>query len=35
VCAQVVTPGYRVLLSAEGRRYEYHTDLETAVRLAE
>jgi hypothetical protein len=34
-CAQVITPGYRVLLSAEGRRYEYHTDLETAVRLAE
>jgi hypothetical protein len=33
VCAQVVTPGYRVVLSAGDREYEYHTDLETAVRL--
>jgi len=33
VCAQVVTPGYRVILSAEGRQYEYHTDLGTALRL--
>lgn len=24
---QVITPGYRVLLKARGRSYEYHTDL--------
>jgi len=24
--AQVITPGYRVMLEAESRRYEYHTD---------
>ena len=23
---QVVTPGYRITLEAQGRRYEYHTD---------
>ncbi len=33
VCAQVVTPGYRVILSAGDREYEYHTDLASAVRL--
>lgn len=27
MCAQVVTPGYRVSLSAEGQTYEVHTDL--------
>ena len=27
MCAQVVTPGYRVILEAQGQRYEYHTDL--------
>ncbi len=26
--AQVITPGYRVLLAAGGQTYEYHTDLE-------
>jgi len=25
-CIQVVTPGYKVILEAEGKRYEYHTD---------
>ena len=25
-CIQVVTPGYRVILKANGRRYEYHTN---------
>lgn len=34
-CAQVITPGLRVLLSAGGRQYEYHTDLSTHVRLVE
>jgi hypothetical protein len=24
--AQVLTPGYKVILAAEGRQYEYHTD---------
>jgi hypothetical protein len=24
--AQIITPGYRVTLSAEGMQYEYHTD---------
>jgi hypothetical protein len=24
--AQVITPGYRVVLEAEGQTYEYHTD---------
>ena len=36
VCAQVVTPGYRVILTAAGRQYEVHTDDQgVAVRLAE
>ena len=26
VCAQVVTPGFRIILEADGKRYEYHTD---------
>jgi hypothetical protein len=25
-CAQVVTPGYRVILSANGQTYEFHTN---------
>ncbi len=28
VCAQVITPGYRVILTHQGTRYEYHTDAE-------
>ena len=31
--AQVQTPGYRVYLQAQGRRYEYHTDMRRAVTL--
>jgi len=27
MCAQVITPGYKVILDANGRQYEYHTDL--------
>lgn len=27
-CIQVIVPGYRVVLEANGRRYTYHTDLE-------
>ncbi len=26
VCAQVVTPGYRIIIEAGGKRIEYHTD---------
>lgn len=26
MCAQVITPGYKVVLSANGQQYEYHTD---------
>ena len=35
LCAQVVTPGYKIVLEAEGRRYEYHADESGAnLRLA-
>lgn len=35
MCAQVITPGFRVILEANGKRYEYHTDTTgSAVRLA-
>lgn len=35
MCAQVITPGFRVILEAEGKRYEFHTDLSGSdVRLA-
>lgn len=27
-CIQVIVPGYRIVLEAEGRRYTYHTDRE-------
>jgi hypothetical protein len=26
MCAMVITPGYRVVLEAEGKQYEYHTN---------
>ncbi len=36
LCAQVITPGYRVVLEVNGDTYEYHTDAEgMAIRLAE
>ena len=28
MCAQVVTPGYKVTLDVAGQRYEYHTDMD-------
>ncbi len=31
--AQVITPGFRVVLAAQGQTYEYHTDLERSVVL--
>ncbi|NLG51109.1 MAG: hypothetical protein GX552_13460 [Chloroflexi bacterium] len=34
-CAQVLTPGYRVVLEVDGRQYEYHTDRHELVRLAD
>ncbi len=33
--AQVITPGFRVVLEAEGQTYEYHTDRSRAVVLCE
>jgi hypothetical protein len=33
--AQVITPGYRVVLEAEGQRYEYHTDTGNYVVLCQ
>lgn len=35
MCAMVITPGYRIILEADGKQYEYHTN-ETGdvVRLA-
>ncbi|MCL5264920.1 MAG: hypothetical protein M1343_06980 [Chloroflexi bacterium] len=32
---QVITPGYRLLLEALGKTYEYHTDLAGRVALCE
>ncbi len=28
MCAMIVTPGYRIILTARGRQYEYHTNLD-------
>lgn len=35
MCAQVITPGYKVVLEVNGKQYEYHTNASgSAVRLA-
>lgn len=34
-CAQVVTPGYRILLEFDGQRYEYRSDRHEMFRLVE
>ena len=35
MCTMVITPGYRVILEADGKQYEYHTSASgDAVRLA-
>jgi hypothetical protein len=34
-CAEVITPGYRILLEASGQKYEYHTDGASRVVLVE
>jgi hypothetical protein len=34
LCAQVLTPGYSLTLSARGRRCVYHTDLRRTFRYA-
>lgn len=35
MCAQVLTPGYRVILAVDGQQYEYHTNLDgSSVQLA-
>jgi len=31
VYAQVVTPGYKIILSARGQQYEYHSEHERLV----
>ncbi len=31
MCAQMVTPGYRIVLRANGRQYEYHTNHDGSV----
>lgn len=28
MCAQMVTPGYTIILSADNKKYEYHTDMD-------
>ena len=33
--AQVITPGYRIVLSHDGDRYEYHTDRSNRVVLCQ
>ena len=36
MCAQVITPGYQVILEADGKQYEYHTNESgSVVRLVE
>ncbi len=36
MCAQIITPGYKVVLEAEGKQYEYHTNESgSVVRLVE
>jgi len=34
-CAQVITPGFKLLFEADGQTYEYHADLNGNVVLAE
>ena len=33
--AQVITPGYLIILEAQGEQYEYHTDQTTNVVLCQ
>lgn len=33
--AQVITPGYRIVMEAQGKTYEYHSDEERRVVLCE
>jgi hypothetical protein len=33
MCAQVITPGFRILLEADGKQYEYHTTTDGSVVL--
>ncbi len=33
-CAQVITPGYQIVLDLDGAHYTYHTNRGTTVRLA-
>ncbi len=34
LCAEVITPGFVIVIEIEGTQYEYHTDLSGNVRLA-
>ncbi len=33
-CAEVITPGFVIVIEVEGTSYEYHTDLNGNLRLA-
>ena len=36
MCAQVITPGYKIILEVDGKQYEYHTNASgSVVRLAQ
>jgi hypothetical protein len=35
VCAQVITPGFRIILEHEDQSYEYHADMGTRAVLLE
>lgn len=35
VCAQVITPGYRIVVRRDGKQLEYHTELNGGARLVE
>ena len=35
VCAQVITTGYRIVVTRDGKQLEYHTDLRGSVRPVE
>ncbi|MBW1739912.1 MAG: hypothetical protein JRJ42_02125 [Deltaproteobacteria bacterium] len=31
IYAQVITPGYKIILSAQGKHYEYHSDYDRVI----
>ena len=34
-CAEIITPGFVIIIDVEGTQFEYHTDLNGNARLAE